>query len=221
MMNSSTNHTTMRTKNKHEFEPMFGDGSASPATPRRKILTEEDLAAAKAEGFAEGVAHTNEGHERATSESLRAIANLMQMTLGRLSEEAQSLREDAAEIALTAAKVIAGSALDAFGDEAVADIVSKAVEQLRDAPRLVVRVAPELAETIEGRLIDCARQAGFYGEIVVRGDPDAASGDCNLDWGDGAITHNRAAAFEIITQAGQDWLASAKAEGFQINMFQS
>jgi flagellar assembly protein FliH len=224
MMNSFTNPSQMRGGSNFEFEPMFGGpigASGTKASNRRKILTEDDLAAARAEGVAEGIAQANAGIERASGEALRAIAGLMQMMLGRLSQEAHSLRIDAAEVAIAAARAVAGTALDSFGEEAIADIVSQATSQLRDVPRLVVRVSPELAQTIEERLIGCAREAGFNGEIAVRGDPDAQNGDCILDWGDGIITHDRQAAFEAIAQAGQSWLKSAQSEGFQIDLFQT
>jgi flagellar assembly protein FliH len=221
MMNSFTNANQMRGGAVYEFEPMFADKDGNAPKTRRKALTEDDLVNARAEGFAQGSAEADASIERASGESLRAIASLMQMMLGRLAQEAHSLRTDAAEVAIAAARVVAGTALDAFGEDAIADIVSIAVDQLREVPRLVVRVSPELAATIEERLIGCAREAGFSGEIVVRADPAASNGDCVLDWADGAITHNRAAAFEAIAQAGQNWLNSAQSEGFQIDMFQT
>lgn len=219
-MNSFTNASSMRSPTLHEFEPMFGPRSGT-APARKKVLNDEDIAAARAEGFVQGQADANAGIERASSEALRAIANMMQMMLGALSEEAQTLRAEAAEVAIAAAKVIATTALDAFGEDAVMDIVTTAVEQLRDVPRLVVRVSPDLAEIMQERLMGCAREAGFNGEIVVRADPSASNGDCALDWGDATITHNRASAFEAIELAAQKWLASAQSEGFQIDMFQT
>jgi flagellar assembly protein FliH len=218
MMNSFTNASTGARAQKFEFEPMF-EGRAAAA--RKKVITEEDVAAARAEGFAQGQAEANASIERSASEASRAIANMMQMMLGSLADEAQSLRTDAAEVAMAAAKSVATVALEAFGDEAVADIVTTAIDQLRDAPRFVVTVSPDLVDLMQGRLTDCARHAGFYGEVVVRSDPAAARGDCKLDWGDGTITHDRAKAFELIDQAAQKWLASSQAEGFPINTFQT
>jgi flagellar assembly protein FliH len=220
MMNSFTNASAMRGASKHEFEPMFAPSAASPSA-RKKVLTEEDLIAAKAEGFAQGQAEANASLERASTESLRAIASMMQMMLGRLTDEANSLRTDAAEVAIAAAKAVATTALDAFGEEAILDIVTAAIAQMRDAPRLVVRVAPDLVASIEERLMSCAREAGFNGEIVVRADATANKGDCTLDWGDAIITHNRASAFEAIEQLAQKWLVSAQSEGFQIDMYQT
>lgn len=216
-----TNSFTSAQKTVYEFEPMFGAGDGATRPARRKTLTDDDLAAAHAEGVGQGIAEANASIERASAESLRAIASLMQMMLGRLASEAQSLRVDAAEIALAAARAVAGAALDEFGSHAVEDIVATAVAQLRDVPRLVVRVSPELAPNIEASLINAAREAGFSGELAVRADPEAQNGDAVLDWAGGTITHDRAAAFEVIEQAVQKWLQSAQAEGFQIDMFQT
>jgi flagellar assembly protein FliH len=214
----------MSAQSRYTFEPMFatskGAAGASAST-RKRALTEEDLVAARQAGYEEGKHDAMVASERASAEALRAIARMMQMMLGRLADEAQSLRADAAEVALVAARTLAGRALDSFGEEAVLDVVETAVAQLREVPRLVVRVSPEMVETIEERLIGCAREAGFSGEILIRPDPAAVPGDCALDWGDGAIIHNRSAAFELIEAQADKWLASAQAEGLQLDMFQS
>ena len=208
---------------KHVFEPMFTRaGAAAPsALNRRKVLTDEDVAAAHAAGFSEGQQAELVKAERATSEALRAIANMMQMMLGRLNAEALSLRHDATEVALAAARSVAHAALDSYGEDRVEAIVAAAVAHLRDTPRLVVRVSPELAETIEERLIGCAREAGFTGEIAVRPDPNAQTGDCILDWGDGRIVHDRAGALAAIETSAQNWLASADAEGLSLDITQT
>ncbi len=208
---------------KHTFEPMFTKAGAavSSASNRRKVLTDEDLAAAHAAGFSEGQQAELVKVERTSSEALRAIASMMQMMLGRLNAEAISLRHDATEVALAAARSVAHAALDTYGAERVEAIVASAVAHLRDTPRLVVRVSPELAETIEDRLIGCAREAGFTGEIAVRPDPHAQTGDCTLDWGDGRIVHDRAAALAEIETSAQNWLASADAEGLSLDITQT
>lgn len=208
---------------KHSFEPMFTKtGATAPsAANRRKVLTDEDVAAAHAAGLAEGQQAALVKIEQATSEALRAIARMMQLMLGRLTDEAHSLRQDAIEVALAAARSVAHAALDAYGADRVEAIVAAAVADLRDAPRLVIRVAPDLAETIEERLIGCAREAGFTGEIAVRPDPQAQLGDCTLDWGDGRIVHDRAGALAAIETSAQNWLASADAEGLSLDITQT
>lgn len=219
MMNSFTsNHPDPIA---HEFEPMFerrANRGAFSGPERRRVLTEQDIAAAKAEGYQQGYQDAQSSIEQHSSATLTAIAANLDAVLGRLREEAQTLRHDATEVAMLAARVIGGRALDAFGADAIADILSTVAAQLKDTPRLVVRVSPELAETIEARLIGCAREAGFGGEIAVRADPEAQSGDCTLDWGDGSIGFARETAFAAIDQAAQNWLQSAQAEGASTTM---
>jgi flagellar assembly protein FliH len=208
---------------KYSFEPMFTKAGATPngKPNRRKVLTEDDIAAAHASGLEQGLqSGLEQGRheelvklESSIADVLASIAESMREVQGQLVEEIHSLRQDAAEVALTAARSVAGSALDAFGQEKAAEIVAEAVGQLRDIPRIIVRVPPELASSIEERLISCAREAGFSGELAVRPDPEVLMGDCTLDWGDGLIVHDRAAAFAAIEAATQKWIASAHAEG--------
>lgn len=206
---------------KYDFAPI-GEAPAAPGRaggPQRRALGEEDLARARQEGFAEGQRDATAQAERASADALRAIARMMQITLGRLAEEAQTLRADAVEVALVAARAAAGRTLDLWGSEAVEDYVREAVSHLRATPRLVVKVSPDLAADLQARLEAVAAEAGFEGLVAVRPDPSARPGDCGIEWADGAIHHDRDAAFAAIEEAAERWLASAEAHGFQLDLF--
>lgn len=208
---------------KYAFRPI-GETDAplrrgGPAT--RAQLTEADLAAAREEGLQRGRQEAAQATDRATAEALRAIARMMQMMLSGLATEAQNLRGDALDVAMTAAQLMAGHALDQFGTEAVEGFLTDAVSQLRDVPRLVVKVTPELVEDIAPRLEQAARDAGFDGQVVVRPDPAAQAGDVTLEWAEGSIHHDRASSFAAIEAAAERWLAAAKTEGFQLDLFGS
>ncbi|GIU66227.1 FliH/SctL family protein [Candidatus Phycosocius spiralis] len=201
--------------NKYSFEPMFTKAGDKPKVKanQRKLITDEDIAEAHASGFEQGRQDELVKLEASIADILTNIAQAIHHVQGQLAEEIHSLRQDAAEVAITAARSVAGSALDAYGHERAVEVVAEAVSQLRDVPRIIVRVPPQLAQSIEERLISCAREAGFSGELAVRPDPEALMGDCALDWGDGLIVHDRMAAFAAIEAASQKWIASAHAEG--------
>lgn len=206
----------------HTFEPIFGAAAASGSAGRRKpALTEADLASARAEGHAAGQREAMAQTERATAESLRAIARMMQMSLGRLGAEAQSLRDDAVEVAMAAARAVAGRALEKCGADTVAEVFEEAAGLLRSEPRFLVRVAPEQVEVVEAALAEAAVQAGVAGQITVRPDPAAQAGDCAIEWDGGTLQRDRTAAFEAIEAAAQAWAATAEAEGFQLDLFQT
>lgn len=187
----------------------------------RAQLTEADLAAAREEGLQRGRQEAAQATDRASAEALRAIARMMQMMLSGLAAEAQGLRQDALEVAMAAAQLMAGQALEQFAPEAVEGFVSEAIGQLRDVPRLVVRIAPELADDLAPRLEQVARDAGFDGQVVVRPDPVASGGDVTLEWAEGSIHHDRASSFAAVEAAAERWLAAAKTEGFQLDLFGS
>lgn len=187
----------------------------------RVQLTEADLAAAREEGLQRGRQEAAQATDRASAEALRAIARMMQMMLSGLAAEAQGLRSDALEVAMAAAELMAGHALEQFAPEAVEGFVSEAVAQLRDVPRLVVRIAPEMVEDLAPRLEQVARDAGFDGQVVVRPDPAASGGDVTLEWAEGSIHHDRASSLAAVEAAAGRWLAAAKTEGFQLDLFGS
>ena len=204
---------------KYAFEPIFAkQGDAPIGKPRRKIITQDDVEAARAAGYEAGRDDSVAQAERASAEALRAIARQMQLMLGRQADEAEGLRADAVDVVLTATRAIAGRALDDFGQAHVEALITDAVSHLRDIPRMVIRVAPELAERTQAQLIGAAHEAGFTGDIIIRPDADAQSGDCTLDWGDGLIVHSRAAALAAIEDAARTWQASADAEGLSIDI---
>lgn len=208
---------------RYAFQPI---GTAPPepgwnggAQRSRAGPTDADVAAAREQGFEAGRREAAAQTERATSEALRAIARMLQMILSGLGQEAQNLRTDAVEVALAATRLAAGAALDRFAAEAVAGFFSEAIGHLRDVPRLVVRVPPDLLEAIEPLLVRTALDAGFDGHLVVRPDPDARPGDCTLEWADGQIHHDRQATLAAIEDAAGRWLEAAAAEGVQLDLF--
>jgi flagellar assembly protein FliH len=77
------------------------------------------------------------------------------------------------------------------------------MECLRGTPRVVVRLAPAMIAGIKSRLEEAARIGGFDGAVIVRAEPSIAIGDVILEWPEGAIAHDRAAAFARIDEVVQ------------------
>ena len=57
--------------------------------------------------------------------------------------------------------------------------------ELQAEPRLIVRVAPDLRERLQGVLDHTAQSVGFEGQILARAEPGMAPAAFVLDWGDG------------------------------------
>jgi flagellar assembly protein FliH len=181
----------------------------------RRVLTE-----AEAQAMADAAAcEAREGEE---AQAAHAIASALQQITGklaalhaRLDQESEALREDAARLAMVAARAIAGAALERYGVETIEACLSEALSDLRGEPRIAVRVAPALADVIAERLYAFTEREGLEGAVVVRADDEVAVGDCVLEWRAGAIERTASEIEARIAETVRKWLADpdAKASG--------
>ncbi|WP_417489268.1 hypothetical protein [Maricaulis sp.] len=174
----------------------------------KRFFTQDDIDSARMWGVEEG----REMEEGRCAESLQTIGAQMQLILSRLAGESAALRASATQLALAAARKIAGEALNAYPIDTIEQLTAEAVQDLRDEPRLSVRCAPELVEDLAERLERTARDLGFEGAIRVRGNAEMTGADVRLEWATGAIERS---AEEIDARLGEvvaRWLAAASQE---------
>lgn len=175
----------------------------------RRILTEEEVEEAKKAAFSEGESSQVARAAQTEADALRAIASQMQLILTRLHGESESLRADAAGLALAAARKIAGAALDQFSAETVASIAAEAMGELRGEPRLSVHCAAEIETPLAEKLAEIASQTGFDGAIVVRGEAGLSGADCRLEWRRGSVSHSAEEVGERLETLVAKWLDRA------------
>ena len=171
----------------------------------KRFFTQDDIDAARMWGVEEG----RELEEGRCAESLQAIGAQMQIILSRLAAESASLRASATELALAAARKIAGEALNTYPVDTIEQLAAEAVQDLRDEPRLSVRCAPELVELLAERLEATARDLGFEGAIRVRGNAEMSGADVRLEWATGAIERSAAEIDARLGEVVARWLAAA------------
>lgn len=122
-------------------------------------------------------------------ESLRAnalsmLAQSVAQAMGGLTAVVQAHREEASEIALTAARVMSASAFDLYPQRPLDQAISQLGLEIESSPRLVVRAAgldEEVRAQIEARCAD----VGYAGVIAFRDDPGALPAAFVLEWADG------------------------------------
>jgi flagellar assembly protein FliH len=190
---------------RYAFETVFDtDGAILSEGVKAPMYSATDLERERAAGFEAGRLSET---ARAEAEAAAALADIAQ-SVARLSErtmeDRRSMAEDAARLALVAARKTAGVALDAFGEDRVIAALDTAFESFVHAPRLVVRVGDGI-ETLRTRLEGVARDHGFAGALVVRVEPGLQRGDVSIDWGEGAMAIGSEDAFarmeEIVAAA--------------------
>lgn len=180
---------------KYAFDTVFApDG----AIVREARLSPDQVKAQADAAYARGKDDALAQAERRAAAALEALALAASETLARLDGESRAMRKEAANIALLAARKIAGAALDAFGAARAAAAVEAAMDALRHQPRLVVTLAADAADALRPRLAEMCERHAYAGAILVRAEPGAPAGAVSIDWSDGVVSMNPEDAAERI-----------------------
>jgi flagellar assembly protein FliH len=194
---------------KFAFELEFGaEGDFVPPPPRKRLFTAEEVERIREAEFAEGESSAVARAEAEAALALSAMATEVRTALTGLAEVAHQHREGAAELALAAARRIAGAALERFPlapAEAALEALAREVEA---APRLIVRCAPQLEARMQAALAQVAEAAGYSGQITVKADPAAPPAAFTFDWGEARAAFDPEAAAKRVEAALTNALAA-------------
>jgi flagellar assembly protein FliH len=186
------------------FDTAFAAKAERELAPKPQF-TEEDLAAARAEGqqagFQMGQESALRAIERRVADALDAVAAGLAGVDAAQARAAAELRADAARLALAIAGKLAP---ELVARQPLAEIEAMIVEclaQLPTEPRVVVRVAEGLVDALSGRIDDLVRRVGFSGAVVLLGEPTMAPGDARVEWADGGAERDFARTRRAVEEA--------------------
>lgn len=177
------------------FELEDLEGTAMPGqTSAAPKFSEEDMEAARAEGFAAG---RENGHcdamqtiEQQASEALSAIAGQLTGLSQAQAQANERQAREALETALTIVRKLFPRLAAQHGLAEIEAVVSDCLARLRDEPRIVIRVADSLLDRVEERVNRLVEQAGFEGKIVFLSQEELNPGDVRVEWADGGAERN-------------------------------
>ncbi|MGH6871820.1 MAG: hypothetical protein ACREHE_09955 [Rhizomicrobium sp.] len=188
---------------KFTFDTVFeaADDRISDAARARKRLTitqgelDSMLSLARNEGLAAGQVRAMEEVARGAKEAVAAI----DAALAHLASQIESVREQAALVALAAARKLAHGALSRFSAEEVEETLRHAMHQAIGEPRLVLRAAPAVTEALQSRIAEIAHEEGFDGRVQVSADASLRHADCRIEWRGGGVERSEAAIDEAVS----------------------
>lgn len=190
---------------KYGFDTEFApDGKILREAMAERRLTPEDVEAARKDGYENGKKDALAQAEREAAAALQSLADAASAIVTRLDAESRAMREEAAHVAILAAKKIAGAALDRFGADHAAAAIEAAMDALRHQPRLVVKLHAEIAEALRPRVEEMCATHAYASAVLVRADGALKPGEVVIDWTDGVVTLNpaeTAARIEILVDA--------------------
>ncbi|NJC40118.1 flagellar assembly protein FliH [Brevundimonas alba] len=154
--------------------------------------------------------------ESVQSMALSSIAQSLAAAVPSLSRVAQAHREQAAELALAAARVVASAALDRFPAGPLQAALETLGQEIDASPRLVIRTG-DLDEAGRARITRLCDDSGFSGVVAFREDPALPPASFQLEWADGRAAFDAEAAFVRIGDALRSALAAEAGHAETLN----
>lgn len=177
----------------NSFDPAERPADPAPVAPVRQY-TEDDIIAARDEGFAQGEAAARAaalvGIEQATAKTLAAIG--AQMTNAGQDIErirAQILNDSLKVVSAAINKVVPTLARHNALHE-IERLIRECLQAIYDEPRVVVRAHDRVISTLQTRIDGMAASCGFQGKIMLFPDEQLNDTDCRVEWADGGAERN-------------------------------
>lgn len=194
-------------KMKFLFETSFdpAKGVVRPPLAPKPQFTEQDLATARGEGFAEGEAAGRAAALASIEQaSLKALASIgQQLTDG--GRQIEELRATTAADALKIVKVALDKILPQLARHnalnEIERLVGECLQAIYDEPRVVVRAQDRLIAALQPRVDQIAGSCGFQGKVVLFADERLGESDVRVEWADGGAERNLEDMFKQIDTA--------------------
>ena len=190
-----------------EFDASGVVVQASAFRPVRRAWTPAEVDALLAEARLEARNAALAEAESLQAMAMSAIGQALTAAVPTLTRIAHAHREQSAELALAAARVVAAAALDRFPAGPLQAALEALGQEIDASPRLVIR-SGELDETGRARSDQLCADAGFSGVVAFRDDPALPTAAFQLEWADGRAAFEPEAAFARMREALDSALAA-------------
>jgi len=185
------------------------DFAASDGKPERQAITlaEHALKLAEAEtaarrrGYEDARTDAGIEAERRMVDALEHIAVSLAAASDALKAIEARLECEAVEVAVAVARKLAPALIACEPFAEISALASSCFRELIASPHIAVRVNDELYAATREKLDAIARARGFEGRLVVLAQEDIALGDCRIEWADGGVNRDNAAAEAAIGEA--------------------
>lgn len=148
--------------------------------------------------------------------ALSSIAQALASAAPALTQIAQAHREQAAELAMSAARVVSAAALDRFPHAPLQAALETLAQEIDASPRLVIRTG-DLTDDSRASLQQLGVDAGFSGVVAFRDEPGLPPAAFRLEWADGRADFDPKATFDRMVEALNSALASEAGHAETLN----
>lgn len=210
----STSKTNTRPA-KYNFDTVFGASGAPASTlssRARSVYSADEVEVIRKEAFAAGKASATAEDSHAQTMAITAISQAMSVLINQFDERIAALRGDCAHLALSIARKLAETALEIAPQNEALALIGECMHKLHMEPRLVIRVASDIADHVKASIEPMSEQHGFAGRVIVLIEPSLHATACRVEWADGGIEQDLNTTFSAIQEQVVRWQAARSGE---------
>jgi flagellar assembly protein FliH len=175
-----------RSAAKFTFDTEFrsdGDLISNAARARqKKAYSHDEIDALCAKAREAGLKAGQVRAQEAIAAAIVELTSAMRAALQQAHSDVETLRAEAAGIALAAASKLAHAAIAAAPQLEVETALREAMHQAIGEPRIVLRASPVVLGALEPAIETMAVEEGFDGRVMLSADPHAKGADCRIEW---------------------------------------
>lgn len=172
------------------------DLAVKPA--RNRVMPEDEfeamIAAARREGYEDGMRQGRDSTEARSAQSLAQAAQTLAEEAARMAENfdihQKKTLADAVDLATSIARKLAAHLIAREPRAELEALIADCLSTLEHAPHLLVRCHPDLCDAMRQAAEARIRISGFEGRLVVLGDPEIGLGDGRIEWADGGLVRD-------------------------------
>lgn len=205
---------------KYLFETSF-DVEQPPPAPEEEVVpptvySEEELATAESasfvKGHAEGLDSALQGIEQTTAQALTAIAAQLEAAAGQQAEANERCERQSLQAAVTILRKLFPESARRHALDEVEGTLAACLATLHDEPRVVVRTAADLVDTLSERIDPLAEASGFAGKIALLPDETLSPSDVRVEWADGGVERDTGRLWDEVERILAATLGDSPAE---------
>lgn len=190
-----------------EFDAAGGVVHASAFRPMKRAYSPAEVEAMVAQARQDAREVALGEAESLQAMALSSIGQAVAQAVPFLAQVAQAHRQQSAELALAAARVVCASALDRFPGGPLQSALEALGQEIDASPRLVIRTG-DLDDAARARIERQCDDAGFTGVVAFRDEPGLSGAAFQLEWADGRAAFDPDTAFARMREALDSALAA-------------
>ena len=187
----------MSAQSKFTFDTVFEGKKNTPSDQararQRLVFTQGEIDQMVNEARVAGLTAGEVRAREALAAAVAQTANIVRESVARSLSEIESVRVEASQLALAAARHLAVAALSHAPAEDIETALRQAMHQALGEPKLVLRAAPPIVEALSERIEQIAREEHFEGSVQIVADPAQRLADCRMEWRGGGAERSQSA----------------------------